>query len=453
MKRLVELSLFLLITALASSCATGQKAKPAPVRGETIPLAGSVQVVRHTLDNGLKLLVVEDHASPTVAYQTWFRVGSRNEVPGYTGLAHLFEHMMFKETKNLKDGEFDRLLEQAGAEGENAFTSRDYTAYIEEIPKEKLGLVARLEADRMVNLIVNEKAFKTEREVVQNERRFRVQNNPDGQMYQELFLTAFTKHPYHWPVIGTEEDLNRMSANDALEFYKKFYAPNFATIIVAGDVQADEVLALIQQYYGGLPAQPVATQNIEAEPPQTAPRKKQLKLNVEVEKILMAFHIPVVTSGELAPLDLAQAILTGGKSSRLHRALVETGIATGVGAYDFEDRDPSLMIIMASMQKGRKSTEAEAVVLKELQRLAREPVSEEELTRAKNRLSFRFYEGLNSNSERANFLGHYESVASDFMVGLAQFQRIQAATPADIQAAAKRYLDPSGRTVITGVRK
>ncbi|NDG83730.1 MAG: insulinase family protein, partial [Proteobacteria bacterium] len=198
---------------------------------EVIPFAGNFSLRRARLPNGLKILILKDPSSPTFAYQTWFNVGSRNEVAGKTGLAHLFEHLMFKGTTHHKEGEFDALLEQAGAEGENAFTSNDHTAYVQELPDTRFDLITDLEADRMVNLIVNDASFKTEREVVQNERRFRKENSAEGTMYQTLFETSFSEHPYHWPVIGYEQDLNAMTAQDARDFYERFYSPDRATVV------------------------------------------------------------------------------------------------------------------------------------------------------------------------------------------------------------------------------
>jgi zinc protease len=460
MNRFLLICLLNCLTLSLLSCATtqtknesnGSNSSQAPGK-EVVPLSGKFKVHRFIFENGLRLLVVEDHSSPTFAYQTWFRVGSRDEVPGKTGLAHLFEHMMFKETKNMKEGEFDRLLESAGAEGENAFTSRDYTAYVQELPKDKLELIAKAEADRMVNLIINEKAFKTETEVVQNERRFRNENSPDGLMDQELFHLAFTEHPYHWPVIGYQKDLSQMSAQDALKFYRSYYSPNHATVIVVGDVDPEQVRSTIEKYYGNLPRQDSPPHVIAKEPPQTAPRKKQLPLNIQVEKLVLGYRIPPVTHADMPTLNVIQDVLTGGKSSRLYQALVETGIASSVGAYDFEDKDPSLFVIMVNLQKGRKASEAESVILKQMDRLGKEPILSQELERAKNKLVFSFYQNLDSNFEKAYFLGHYESTAGGFEEGIKQLKKIQEVAPAQIQAAARRYLSPKDRTVIIGVPK
>ncbi len=448
------------ILASITACSTPSRqdnlseSKAISARKENVvSLFGETQVHRYIFDNGLKLLVIEDHSSPTFAYQTWFNVGSRDEEPGKTGLAHLFEHMMFKETKNLKDGEFDRLLESAGAEGENAFTSRDYTAYIQELPKERLDLIAKAEADRMKNLVINQKAFQTEREVVQNERRFRNENSPDGLMDQELFHLAFSKHPYHWPVIGYQEDLDRMTDEDALKFYQSYYSPNHATIIVVGDVNAKGVRDTIQKYYGNYTNQSVPAREILEEPPQKSPRRKQLKLNIQVEKLLLGYPIPAVSHPDMPILSIIQSIFAGGKSSRLHRALVETGIATAVDASDLDNRDPSLFEVSVNLQNGKRATQAEQIILKEFDRLSKELVTEKELQRAKNKINFSFYEGMTSNFRKAYFLGHYETITGDFKNGVQKHEKMQTVTAKEVLEVAKRYLNPKRRTVITGVKK
>lgn len=440
----------LLLFLFTVGCASpGKKAST----HEVLPFAGNFKVHRYSLRNGLRLLVLEDHSSPTFAYQTWFRVGSRNEVPGKTGLAHFFEHMMFKESKNLKDGEFDRLLEAAGVQGENAFTGRDYTAYIQELPKDKLTLIARLEAERIQNLIIDEKGFKTEKEVVQNERRFRNENSPDGLMDQELYELAFQTHPYHWPVIGYEQDLASMTAQEGFTFYQTFYAPNHATVVVTGDVDPDEVYATILKFYDNIPSGP----EVKTIPPYDAlpksPRRKKLKLNIQVEKTTIAYHTPPALHEDNAALHVMQHILAGGKSSRLYKALVETGIATSIDSSDIDSQDPGLLSFQVNLQKGKHAAQAEAVILRECTQLARGQVSQQELERAKNRLNFEFYEGLTSNYQKAIFLGAYETVTLDFQEGLRAREKIQAITPADVLRVAKTYLKNNARTVITGVPK
>ncbi len=444
------------LTSGISGCASREVRigeTPESFRHQSVPLVGAFKADRYNFGNGLRLIVVENHSSPTFAYQTWFRVGSRDEMKGRTGLAHLFEHMMFKGTKNYKEGEFDRILEEAGVEGENAFTSRDYTTYVQELPKDKLELIAKLESDRMINLIVDDKAFKTETEVVQNERRFRNENSPDGLMYQELFGLAFTRHPYHWPIIGYQEDLNRMNSEDARQFYRSYYSPNHATIVVTGDVDAEEVARTVQKFYGGIPAQPSPIRNIPAEPAQKAKRTKVMKLNIQVEKLLMGCHTPEVTHEDIPALSVLQAILSGGKSSRLHRALVETGISSSVDSNDMSNKDPTLFMIATNLQSGKKASRAEEVIRKELNRIFHEPIPEIELERAKNKLNFGFYESMDGNSSRAYFVGHYEALADSFEVGLTIQKRIQTVTALEAQSVARRYLDSENCSVIIGVKR
>lgn len=451
----ITLSCLILTLANCSSQTLKKSEKPESggIRKEVLPLTGPIQVHRYLYENGLKLLVIEDASSPTFAYQTWFKVGSRNEVPGRTGLAHLFEHMMFKGTTLHKEGEFDRILEGAGAEGENAFTSRDYTAYVEEMPKDQLELLISLEADRMVNLRIDDASFNTEREVVQNERRFRTENSPDGIMDQELFGLAFKKHPYHWPVIGYQKDLSAMSSSDALDFYHHYYSPNHATVIVVGDVKADQVSKLIQKHYGVIQRTPEEEHPIPKEPLQKQPRSKRLKLNIQVEKILIGYPIPDLLNPDSPVLEVVQSILTGGNSSRLHPALVDSGISSSVESYNLEDKDPSLLVITSNLQTKKKALAAESAILKEISQLSHTAISEEELSRAKNKLNFTFYQGLDSNRSKALFLGHYESITGDFSTGIIRQNQMNAVTAADVQRVIQKYLNPHARNVIIGVKK
>ncbi len=443
----------LFICLISLNCSQNSVRSHSEKSEQVAPLVGSFQVHKYHLENDLKLLVVEDHSSPTFAYQTWYSVGSRNEVVGSTGLAHLFEHMMFKGTKHHKDGEFEKLMEAAGAEGENAFTSRDYTAYVQELPKEKLEMIVELESERMVNLIVDETAFKTEREVVQNERRFSYENNPDGLMYQELFGIAFTSHPYHWPVIGYEEDLNRMKSEDAYRFYKSFYAPNHATVVVTGDVEHNGVYEMAKKYYSKIRKQESANLATPTEAPQKSPRRKTLKFNVQVEKLLLGYHIPEAQHKDAATLETLSELLSGGKSSRLYQALVNTGVASAVDSGTEDNKDPSLFLIEVNLQKNKKAAHAENIILREINRLMHEIPSKKELEKIKNRISFSFYEHLNNNNGRARFLGKNETLLGNFEEGIKTYQASLHVTGADLQRVAVQYFFPENRSVIIGVPK
>ncbi len=408
-------------------------------------------VEQKTLKNGLKILVLPDSTSPTLAYQTWFKVGSRDEEVGKTGLAHLFEHMMFKGTRNRPEGEFDRALEQMGAEGQNAFTSRDYTAYVQEIPKTQLEQMMQIESDRMVNLIVDERSFKTETEVVQNERRYRNENNPIGTLFQEIFEVAFKKHSYRWPVIGYAADLEAMTAADALDFYQKYYHPGQATLVISGDVKPSEVFSLAEKYYGAIPSRESSRPQLVPEPPSQAPLRKKMKLNIQVEKMMVGYRVPGVLHEDIPALTVLNSVLSGGKSSRLHRALVETGLATDAGAFDIDDQEESLFLFLIGLQKGKKGAQVEAVLLRELERLTREKVGTAELARALTSLEFGFYQGLETHSSRAQFVGQFESIAHNYQIGIDLFKRISKVTAEDLQRVAKTYFKPQSRVVLQGV--
>ena len=416
-------------------------------------VAGNFEVKKVQFKNGLKLLILKDSSSPTFAYQTWFNVGSRNEVIGKTGLAHLFEHMMFKGTKNHKEGEFDSILEQVGVEGENAFTSNDHTVYVQELPKEHLGLIIDLESDRMVNLLVNDQSFKTEREVVQNERRFRKENSAEGTIYQTMFETAFIDSPYHWPVIGYEQDLNMMTAQDARDFYEKYYSPDRATIVVVGDVDENEVIRKVEKAYGSLQAKNTPDGEIKKDPEQTAQRRKKIPLNIQSEKLWVAFKIPEAANPDTAVFEVIQGILTDGMNSRLNRALVNSGIATEISSGSFSLRDPGVFVFMADLQKGKSASLAEGIILRELEQLRTKLVSEEELRRAKNLMRFHFYEKLATASGKAHFLGEFETTYGNFEAGLKLQTEIQKVTPEQINQAIKQYFNTTKMTVMTGVPK
>lgn len=438
-----------------SGCSSTRIATPASdpllAKSEVKPLIGSFQVQSFQLTNGLKILIVEDHSSPTFAYQTWFNVGSRDEVRPRTGLAHFFEHLMFKATTTHPEGEFDRLLEAAGVEDENAFTSWDYTAFVQELPKEKLDLIIGLESDRMSHLIVNEESFKTEREVVKNELRYRNENSPDGKIFERLYKLAFTKHSYQWPVIGSVSDLDGMKAQDARDFYHAHYSPNNAVVILVGDVSPNDALGKIEKAYGSLPAQNIPTHEIPVEPAQKSLRSAKLPLSIQVEKLTIAYHIPSVMSSDMPAILLLDTVLTGGKSSRLQRALVDTGIASNVNTTPMEQKDPTLFLFEVSLQAHRKAAQAEKVILHELDRLGKEPVPVAELERARNRAQFAFYAGMDGNGDKANFLGRYESMAGNFTRGLDLQREMMAVSPEQLQAVVLKYFSPKGRTVITGV--
>jgi zinc protease len=441
-----------LMFALVASFAACSHAPVATKEGEGA-FFGTAKVHRYRLANGLKVLIIEDHSAPTFAYQTWFHVGSKDEQKGLTGLAHLFEHMMFKETKNNKEGVFDKLLESAGAEGENAFTSRDYTAYVQSMPSDKLELIARLESDRMVNLIVNKDALDKEREVVQNERRFRDENNPDGQLYETVQGLAYTKHSYHWPVIGYDADLRNASPKECDNFYKRFYAPNNATIALVGDVNPDRAIEVIGKYYKDLKSSKINRPTPNVEPRQTKPRSESAVIKTPVQKLMVAYHTTDVTSSDFPAFEVLQNILASGKSSRLYRKLVDKGIATGVDIENEERMDPSLFLFFVNMQKGRTAKEALPVIENELKDIVAGHITQDEIDRAISMHRFGLFDGLVSNSSKAHFLGFYETVAGSFRRGIEVDQELKTMSKEKLAQVAATYLRKENQTVVTGIPK
>lgn len=421
--------------------------------GTVETLTGGLTLQSFEMKNGLRLAVVEDHSSPTVAVQVWYQVGSRDEKAGQTGLAHLFEHMMFKRTKNLAEGEFDRKLEIAGAEGSNAYTVRDATVYVVEVPKDSLELALELEAERMANLIIDEQSFNTEREVVQNERRQTFENNPDGQLFQALYETAFTTSSYHWPVIGYQADLNAMKAEHAREFFADYYHPSRAILIVVGDISASAVAALTQKFFGpvGLDRKVSPRRPPPSEAAQTAPRRKELRLETPVQTVLMGLRAPRKEDADRPALEVLAQVLASGKSSRLHRALVETGIAGSVLIEPPLDTGDSLLLVGATLQQGHSAAEAEKVIDTEFAKVRNAPITSEELASARHHLLFGRHMQWMTHESIAEAVGR----ALSTLGGMAAQQRfddqLAVVTSEQLQAVARKFLIRSNTTTVVGV--
>ena len=288
---------------------------------ETVPFGARLRVERFALANGLEILACEDRTAPVVAFHTWFRVGSRHEQEGKTGLAHLFEHLMFNEVEGRASGEFDRLLEEAGAES-NASTWLDWTQYNIAIPKEKLGLVIGLEAERMSKLVLREPQVTSEKEVVANERRYRVDDDVEGAVSELLWATAFDRHAYRWPTIGWMRDIEGFNTDDCATFYRTYYAPNNATIIVVGDYTENALLEKISRAYGAIGPSTLPVENYQAELPQTAERRLEVKKPTPTEKLAVGYHAPALGDFEHLALSLLVDVLFGGRASRVHQRLI-----------------------------------------------------------------------------------------------------------------------------------
>jgi zinc protease len=411
--------------------------------------AGGLSAKMFRLGNGLKVILVRDPSAPVFAYQTWFAVGSRHEREGITGIAHLFEHLMFNQTEHHPPGELDRLIETAGGDT-NAATWVDWTYYRDNLPKAELKLAIELEADRMACLTLGETQVESEREVVANERRFRVEDDVDGFLNEELYKAAFTTHPYHWPTIGWMRDIEAISIEDCRTFYRTYYAPNNATVVLVGDVDEDQALALIDGHYGNIPSSKIPPDAAAAEPEQTSERRLSWPKPVTADKLRIGYKAPAIAHADYPALEVASEILFGGSSSRLYRRLVvDTEIASSTHGSTAPFRDPGLYEIAVSMQRGHGAAEAEAMVYDELDKLGSAPLAPHELDTAKTRLLTHFWRELRPQAGKAEALGHYETTVGDYRRLFAVADGYAAVTAADVARVVKAYLTATRRTVVT----
>ena len=406
---------------------------------------GDSAVHRYRLANGLQVLLLVDKSAPVVSYCTWFNVGSRHETPGKTGLAHFFEHLMFGETAKFGAGEFDRRLEESGAES-NAATWFDWTYYYEAIPKDRLTLAIRLESDRMANLVLREPQVNSEREVVTNERRFRVEDDVEGSANEELYKLAFTVHPYHWPTIGWMKDIEAYTPEDCRDFYATYYAPNNATLVVAGDFAEPALLAKIATAYGGLSAAKIPHENTHPEPPQTGERTLVLHKPTPTEKLLVGYRGPALGDADHAPLSVLSEVLFAGRASRLYRSLVvRDETVTDLRGWVSTFRDPGLFEMYFTMREGHEAIRALIELDREIARITSEVVTDDELERAKARLELSTVQGLETASGKAEQIGFYETVLGDPAGVYRRLEALRRGTPAQGRTAARQGPGPSAR--------
>jgi zinc protease len=409
----------------------------------------SFPVVKYKLENGLTVLLQEDHTVPMVSYHTWYRVGSRDEKPGVTGAAHMLEHMMFKGAKKYSGKDFDRVLHENGITN-NAFTTWDYTGFYENLPSSKLELMMDMEVDRMRFLTLSPDDLKSELEVVKEERRWRIDNNPIGLLRETLFGLAYKKHPYRWPVIGTMKDITDYTSEKLKFFYDTYYVPNNAVLVLAGDIDIEKTKKLIQKYYGPLVPNP----NL---PQRTYPQDelpKQLKYKVvkgDVQSSTVMIAYPGVASGhpDSFPLDLLAGVLGNGDSSRLYKRLVyQAQSATSAGAYDMTNADPGLFIVSASLKPGQSATDAEILLRREVSKLkAPNAISEKELEKSKNQFMKEFVDGIMTIDGKAQALAVNEIVFGSYEKLFTDLEKYRAVTVADLERVARDYLKKERETV------
>lgn len=398
------------------------------------------------LDNGLKLIVREDHRAPVVVSQLWYKVGSSYETPGKTGLSHALEHMMFKGSAKLGPGESSRVLRELGAE-ENAFTSDDYTAYYQVLASDRLSVAFELEADRLASLRLPPEEFKREIEVIKEERRLRTEDNPSAKAYERFQALAFPASGYHTPTIGWMADLERMTVEELRAWYETWYVPNNATLVVVGDVVPSEVHALAQRYFGSIAQRPVPQAQIPLELSTPGQRLLTLHLPTQLPSLMMGFNVPGLatskTPREVHALRLIGALLDGGYSARLPSRL-ERGeeLVSGAGSsYDAYTRGDSLFVLSATpnVQKGKTLAEVEAGLWRQLEDLKTTPPSAEELARVRAQVIAGLVYERDSITSQATTIGQLETVGLSWQLMDGELAELSAVTPSDIQQAARTY--------------
>lgn len=405
------------------------------------------KVVERILPNGLKVLLKEEHKSPVVTFQIWYRVGARNEQLGKTGLSHVLEHMMFKGAAKYGPKQFSRTVMRNGG-NDNAFTSKDYTAYFENFAADRLEIAMDLEADRMHNLMIDPKEFLSERAVVMEERRMRYEDDPTSTMVEQMMATAFAAHPYQWPVIGWMADLGNLTRDDLHRHYKTYYAPNNATVVIVGDFETAKVLPLVEKHFGSIPRGPEVPVVGAVEPKQLGEKRVVVKREAELFSIFAGYKTPNLKHPDSAALSVLQNILSGGKSSRIYRSLVyEQQLALYAGGdYDDVSTDPNLFYVYAGVMPGKAVGDVEAALYREIDRLKGEPVTDEELRKAKNQIEAGFIMGQDSVFYQAMLLGQFETTAS-WRLYEQYLDRIRAVKQEDISRVAAEYFTEDNRTV------
>jgi zinc protease len=410
--------------------------------------AVTLEVETRTLKNGLHVLVHPDHSAPVVSSYIFYHTGSRNEHDGATGIAHLFEHMMFNGGKKFGPGVFDDTIEENGG-STNGYTTRDYTAYLNNFPREALPIILDLESDRMAHLAITPKNLEQERGIVMEERRLRIDNDVHGAMNEALYLQAYERSPYRWNTVGFMEDLKRITLDQARAYFQTHYAPNNATLVIAGDVEPAAAFALAEKYFGNIPRQPPTAPVDAAEPEQDGERRIVMRRQAELPSLLIGYKAVAATDPDRPALDLAAHILAGGESSRLVRDLVRTKeVATSVDA-DLEwGIDPELFTIAAQARPGKSAQDLEARIDAVLADFVKTPVPDAELAKAKRQLRAETIRSMKTVSGKANQLGFFETVLGDYRALFAIEDAWDQVTAADVQRVAQTYLVPAHRTVV-----
>ncbi len=400
-----------------------------------------------TLDNGMKFILAPDHTIPNVSLYLFWRVGSRNEVPGITGLSHFFEHMMFNGAQKYGPKQFDRVMEANGGSN-NAYTSENVTVYTDWFPAHKLEIMFELEADRIGHLTLDDKMVESERGVVLSERITSMENSPWEFLEEQVRGAAFLAHPYRWSVIGYESDIKNWQKTDLLKYFETYYAPNNGVVVLVGAVDFNEVRQLAQKYFGPIlaqkPPRPVHTQ----EPPQLGEKRVAVSKDVATPYLMIVYHVPETKSEDYYTLELLNSILASGRTSRLYRALVdEKLLATEINTNYPLAFDPTIFSIYALCNQGVSESRLEQAIYEELNKIIQSGVTAAELQKVKNHHLVGFYRSLETINGKANTIGTYELFFGDYQKFFTAAEDYQKVTPADIQRVAAKYFTKSNRTV------
>jgi len=433
-----------LLVVLAAVCWLSVSMLPALAAGD-----GNVfdKVVEHKLSNGLKVLLLREARAPIITLQVWYKVGSRNECLGKTGISHLCEHLMFKGTAKYGPKYFDRQVQKVGGM-DNAFTSRDYTAYFETGPKDQLRHWLEMEADRMRDINVGQKAFNTEKKVVLEERRMRTEDDPVSFMQEATMAATFEAHPYQWPIIGWLHDIESISLNNYQSYYHRYYLPNNCTLVVVGDIDPKVAMSEIEATFGQLPAGPEPPKVTAQEPKHHGPRRVVVHREAQFPYILINYHVPNWKSADAYPLEVLSVILSQGRSSRLYHDLVyKRKLALEAGAdYSLDTTDPFVFSFYGQPMPGKTVAQLEAALNQEIKRVQTELVGAKELQKAKNQAAAAFYMAMDSIFYRAMLLGRTETVAHWTLLK-EYIPKIRQVTAAQIRDVAKKYLVADNETV------
>jgi len=404
-----------------------------------------IPVESKTLKNGLEVFVVESHETPLVSVQVWYKVGSRYEHEGITGISHMLEHMMFKGTEKIKPEEYSEIIQRYGGT-DNAFTAEDETAYWSVLPSSKIEVALELEADRMQNAVFRE--FESEKNVVMEERRWRTDNSPWNCLYEQVRATAFVSHPYHNPVIGWMNDIKAFTLDDVKKHYKTYYVPNNAFLVISGDVKPEKAFKLAEKYFGKIPRgeEPPPVRSVE--PPQLGEKRVKVRKEGFTYFFDVAYHIPNYTDPDKPALDILANILGRGKSSRFYQSLVqEKGLANNVWVWARDACDPTLFFISATLQRGKSPEEFEEALDSLIEDLKENGIRDEELKRAKEMLSSQFIFQLQSVAGRGMMVGEYAILTGKGTAINEYIPRLMKVTKEDVQKVAQKYLTKDNRTV------